>query len=479
MKTKKIIALTLSMAMVLGVVAACSDDSAETTAATSADAAATTAAETEAPVVDETDAPVDETEAETEAANGGATDVSAYAALPVADVADEGDKVLIYGWNEEFPGLVDKYSDIEYDLETTESNTYQTKLDTVLASGEDAPDLFVCDADYASKYMNSDNTIAINSLGIDYAECTNMYNYTLQFATDDSNVIKGLAWQACPCGVFYNRDLAETYLSAREPEDVAQYFESWDAFMQMARDINEASEGAVKAVSGTDDIWRAYLNSRSQGWIVGGEVVVDPVMNQYFDLAKELYDEQLTFETSQWGDVWTANMSNESVLSYWGPMWLARFSMGLNDGETPSNPTSGNWGLVNAPGNFYWGGTWMMASKYCDMKASCAQIMRDVALDEANLQDMANGGEFVNHIAIMTAIAADPNFALDWLGGQNPAAVLLTAATLIDNSIVGPNDQAINDAFNVVVNSYLTGDIETVADAEAQFIAQIEELGIV
>lgn len=477
MKTKKIIALTLSMAMVLGVVAACSDDAAETTTAAPAETTTAAPAETQG-TPDETDAPAVE---ETEAPASAGTDVSQYAALPVADVADEGDKVLIYGWNEEFPGLVTKYSDIEYDLETTESNTYQTKLDTVLASGEDAPDLFVCDADYASKYMNSDNTIAINSLGIDYSELTGMYNYTLQFATDDSNVIKGLAWQACPCGVFYNRTIADTYFGVSEPEDVQQYFESWDAFMTMARDLAAASNGEVKAVSGTDDIWRAYLNSRSQGWIVDGEVVVDPVMADYFDLAKQLYDEQLTFETSQWGDVWTANMSNESVLSYWGPMWLARFSMGLQPGEdgTASNPTSGNWGLVNAPGNFYWGGTWMMASKYCDMKASCAQIMRDVALTEANLQDMANGGEFVNDIAIMTAVSEDASFALEWLGGQNPAAVLLTAATLIDNSIVGPNDQAINDTFNVVVNSYLTGDIETVADAEAQFIAQVEELGIV
>ena len=413
--------------------------------------------------------------------NSAVSDVNGYTQIEVANVMDESsDRVLIYGWNEEFPGLVSTYSSVPYDLEITESNTYQAKLDMVLASGDNAPDLFVCDADYASKYMNSSNTLPINALGISYSELNGMYNYTLQFATDDNNVIKGLAWQCCPAGVFYNRDIAANYFGVSEPEDVAPYFATWDAFIQTARDVNARSGGAVKAVSGVDDIWRSYLNTRTMPWIVDGQVCVDPVMESYFDLAKTLHDESLTFETSQWGDTWTANMSNQSVLSYWGPMWLARFSMGLNDqGTSGSNPTSGRWGLVQAPSSYYWGGTWMMASKYCDMKASCAQIMRDIAINDANLTSMANGGEFVNNIYIMTEIANNSNFSLAWLGGQNPAAVLCDSASLIDNSTVGMNDQAINDVFNSVVNSYLYGEIPTVADAEMVFATQVEELGIV
>jgi len=474
MKTKKIIALMLSLAMVLGVVAACTNgnNGGETTAAASSDAPAASAdASEDAPAASDDSEPAASAEA-----SDAVADTSAYTELAIADVTDEGDKVLVYGWNEEFPGLVTKYSAVEYDQEITESNTYQTKLDQVLASGEDAPDIFVCDADYASKYMNSDNTIAINDLGIAYSELSEMYNYTLQFATDDNNVIKGLAWQACPCGVFYNRTVAQETLGVSEPEDVAPFFATWDAFLETARTVNTASNGEKKVVSGTDDIWRAYLNTREQGWIVNGAVNVDPVMEDYFDLAKTLKDEGLTFETAQWDTAWTANMANQTVLSYWGPMWLLNFCMGFQDG---SNTTAGDWGLVKAPGDFFWGGTWMMASKYCDMKASVAQIMRDVALNEDNLRDMTVTGEFVNNISIMTDLASDPSYSVDYLNGQNPASVLLAAATLIDNSTVGENDQQINEEFNNVVNSYLNGDIATVADAEATFIANVEELGIV
>jgi len=474
MKTKKIIALMLSLAMVLGVAACGSDDTAETTAATTDAAVETEAAETEAA---ETEAAETEAVEETQDAT---VDASAYNELEIADVTDEDDEVVVYGFNEEVKGLIETYSDISVRYEQQTSDTIQQVLDNVLASGEDAPDMFACDADYASKYMNSDNTLAINDLGIAYSELTEMYNYTLQFATDDDNVIKGLAWQACPCGVFYNRTVAQETLGVSEPDDVAPYFESWDAFLETARAV-KAANADYAAISSTGDIFRSYLNTREQGWIVDGEVYIDPVMYDYFDFAKALYDEGLTHETTQWSDAWTADMSNGTVLSYWGPMWLARFSMALDPSANgdATNATSGDWGLVAAPGDFYWGGTWLMASKWCDSKASVAQIMRDICIDTDSLQAMAEGGEFVNNIAIMTTLGSDESFALEWLGGQNPIPVLLDSATHIDNSTVGENDQKINDELTAAVNSYLDGTIASVDEAVDTFIAAVEDAGLV
>ena len=468
MKTKKIIALMLSLAMVLGV-AACT----ETPAETAAEGSTPAAAETEAPAAAETDAV-----AETEAPADPVVDASAYTELAIADAADEDDEVVVYGFNEEVKNLIETYSDITVRYEQQSSDTIQQVLDNVLASGEDAPDMFACDADYARKYMQSDNTLPINDLGIAYSELTEMYNYTLQFATDNENVIKGLAWQACPCGVFYNRSVAQATLGVSEPDEVAPYFESWDAFLETARTV--AASGEYVAISATGDIMRAILGSRTEAWIVDGEVTIDPVMEQYFDLAKPLHDEGLTHETSQWQDAWTADMSNGTVLSYWGPMWLAKFSMALDPSvnDVP-NPTSGDWGIVAAPGDSYWGGTWLMASKYCNSKASVAQIMRDICINTASLQDMANNGEFVNNISIMTTLGHDDAFGLEWLGGQNPIPVLLDAATKIDNSVITINDGAINDQFNAVVESYIQGDIATVAEAESAFIAAVEDAGIV
>ncbi len=469
MKMKKIFALVLALAMVAGLATACKEDKDETTAATTEAATTTTGDATDA-----TDA-TDDTTAEP------ASSTPANVA-PVANVSDEGsDAISLYGWNEEFTGLLNKWMpDLEYTYEMTESTQYQAKLDSALSAGDGAPDLFLLEADYAAKYVDSDNTININDVGIDYADLANQYAYTYEFTMDDIGAIKAVSWQACPCAVFYNVTVAEAALGVSEPDDVAPYFATWDKFIETAATVSEATDGACKIISGTDDIWRAFLNTRSQGWIVDGEVYVDEVFDQYFDLAKTLYDDNLTFQTAQWSPEWTANASNETVLSYWGPMWLVRFSLSLNDpADAPANPTSGDWRAIPAPSSSYWGGTWLAATKYCDMKATAKDIMTKFTIDSDFMMGMAQDGEFVNNVEDMTTIANDTSFALEYLGGQNPFGILLDEAVKIDLSCVGPNDQDINTAFNNAVNSYLAGDVATPDDAITAFTAAVEDLGVI
>ena len=181
MKKNKLLALLLSSVMVLSV-ASCDmplvdpSASSDPTTASSTDTKPTASETTEVP-----------------------PDLEGYKELTVADVADQDDgKITIYAHNSEFIGLAEKYAGIksdDYDLVELSNNNkaYQEKLDAVLSDGNNAPDIFTCDAAYARKYLASDNTIAVNDLGIDYAECKNMFGYTLRFASDENNVIKGLS----------------------------------------------------------------------------------------------------------------------------------------------------------------------------------------------------------------------------------------------------------------------------------------------
>ena len=481
MKMKKIVAMLLALVMVVGVAAACGKT--ETTTSTTAAGATTAApADTTAAV---TTAAADTTAAQTET---GITPEDIIA--PATDVTDEDTTpIVIYAWNEEFKGLLDKYyaadnAGFTYDYQVTENTTYQTKLDGVLASGDGAPDLYLVEADYAKKYVDSDNSLNINELGISNSELADQYGYTYEFMLSADGAVKALSWQACPAGVFYNRTLAKTYLGTDDPATVGQSFASWDAFMAMAQKLNTDSAGKVKAISGYDDLWRSFQNSRSQGWLVDGAITIDPQIEKYFDYAKQLKDEGLTFETAQWNTDWTANMSNQTVLSYWGPMWLMNFCMGFGyeeDGTTikaDANPTTGDWGYCNAPVSFFWGGTWITASKYDNNKATSADIMRYFTIDAASMDKLAQAGEFVNNVSVMTKIGEDPSFTVAYLGGQNPFADLLAAAKTIDVSSITGDDQAINTIFASTVTAYTQGEIATVADAEAAFIADCNDAGI-
>ena len=329
-----------------------------------------------------------------------------------ATVTDEDSTpIIIYAWNNEFQGLIDKYyvpdhAGFTYDYRITESTTYQTKLDSVLSSGDGAPDIFLIEADYADKYVNANTSLNINELGIDYSELAYQFSYTHEFMTDDGGAIKALSWAVCPSGVFYNRTLATKYLGSDDPADVQKSFATWDAFMAMAEKINTDSAGKVKAISGYDDIYRT------------------PNSNDY---ATQLMNEGLTFGTTLWSSDWSANMNNSSVLSYWGPMWLAQYCMYFSDESNP-NPTTGDWAFCAAPEPSFWGGTWIVASKYDNQKATTADIMRYFTIDEESMYNMAQDGQFVNNIPVMTAVADDPAFEVNILGGQNPFDLMVQEA---------------------------------------------------
>ena len=165
MKTNKVLALLVSTVMIIGSVTACDksgqDPSDSSDSTPSSEQTGTSATDTTA-VPD---------------------DLPGYVERTVADVTDEDNgKIMIYGYNAEFSALAEKYAGIttnDYDfIETTDSVSYQEKLDAVFSDGVDAPDIFTCDEAYARKYLASDNTIALNDLGIDYAELTNMFDYT-------------------------------------------------------------------------------------------------------------------------------------------------------------------------------------------------------------------------------------------------------------------------------------------------------------
>lgn len=472
MKKSKIGALTLSLIMTVSVACGCGRNDTDPT-----DVPAPSKVEASLPASEpETDDATDPTETTEQVT------AEDFNELTVAtDVTDEDDTVVIYGWNDdEFTYLLDTYApDVNYDMVLSESTAYTAKLDAVLASGDKnvAPDLFICEAAYAKKYLASDYTLPVNDLGIAYDEFVDsMFSYTTTWATDSDNVIKGVTWEACPGGVWYNRDLTEQYLGTQDPAEVGQSFETWDAFMQTAADVNAASGGTVKVIADPEEIFIPYLGSRTEKWVTDGALTFEPVMEDYFDISKSLYTDGLTFTTGQWTDGWYAGAEDGTVMTYWGPVETA-YLLGLNDED---NPTYGSWALTSGPSDYYWGGTWIMASKYCDTKASCATIMRNIAIDKTNLTDMvATGGMFVNNVDVMTSAANNSEYSYEFLGGQNPYSVLLDTALKIDNSEIGEDDALINSAFEAAVKAYSEGKVSSIDDAKADFEATLKDFGIV
>lgn len=453
MQIRKFNSVVLMLAIFATSTLGCGKDTDASVTTTSATTAATTSATTEATTT--------------------TTDPSELNEMDIEDVNDdvEDEKVLIWTTSNQVKSLLSNYTDVDYEIVVLDANTYQTQLDQALATGEGAPDLFVCDYDYADKYMYSDYTLSVNELGISYDELNDMYDYTLYYACDGENVIKGLTWEAYPSAVIYNRDVAEEYLGVREPEDVAPYFADWESFQTMAYDLSVASEGSVRAVSGIDDVWRSYTYNRTDPWNVEGSVTVDDAALDFLDIATELYENNCSFMTSQFDGAWFDNMSNDTVLSYWGPLWL----INMLKAESPYD----KFGVVRAPTDFAWGEHWIMASCYCDMRASAAQILRDLTLNEENLLDMADDGTFVNSESIMATYASDETQTFNCLEGQNPYSVFDESARSIESTHIVCHEQLYNDAFIELAYTYVESSEDDRDGFTEDYEARLTELGLI
>ncbi|MDD6598975.1 MAG: hypothetical protein PUE98_00720 [Galactobacillus timonensis] len=423
--------------------------------------------------------------ASSSAANG-ATAAASQAA------GSEGSVLNIQAWNEEFksrmedhyPGYqkVDdttgKIGDVtvKWTITPSDDNAYQNNLDAVLpgnadASPDDKVDIFLMEADYALKYVNSDVTMNLADLGITDADLSDQFDYTKDIVKDENGNIKGSSWQACSAGLIYNRQAAKDILGTDDLEAVQEAVKDWDTFMATAE---KAKAAGYKMTSTVNDTYRVYSNNVSAPWVQDGKVVVDPNLKAWVDNSKEMVDAGETTTAELWSDDWSKGFFPDGkVFCYFGPAWLINFSMHADEDGSIAN--QGGWGMVVGPQSFYWGGTWIAAATGTDNPTLVKDIILTMTTDKDVLYGIAKkDSDCVNSKSVLNDLATNPKFENKILGGQNPYAQLEAGAEKVDMSNISPYDQGCNEEFQSAMKNYFDGNA-SYDDALAQFNTAIVE----
>ena len=417
---------------------------------------------------------------------------AAGSAASDASGSAEGSVLNIQAWNEEFksrmedhyPGYqkVDdttgKIGDVtvKWTITPSDDNAYQNNLDSVLpgnadASPDDKVDIFLMEADYALKYVNSDVTMNLADLGITDADLSDQFDYTKDIVKDENGNIKGSSWQACSAGLIYNRQAAKDILGTDDPEAVQEAVKDWDTFMATAE---KAKAAGYKMTSTVNDTYRVYSNNVSAPWVQDGKVVVDPNLKAWVDNSKEMVDAGETTTAELWSDDWSKGFFPDGkVFCYFGPAWLINFSMHADEDGSIAN--QGGWGLVVGPQSFYWGGTWIAAATGTDNPTLVKDIILTMTTDKDVLKDIAvKDSDCVNSKTVLNDLASDESFGNAILGGQNPYAQLEAGAEKVDMSNISSYDQGCNEEFQSAMKNYFDGNA-SYDDALAQFNTAIVE----
>ena len=312
------------------------------------------------------------------------------------------------------------------------------------------------------KYTNSDYTLPITDLGLTEADLAEMYPYTIQIATDQRDgSLKGVSWQACPGSYMYRRSLAEKYLGTSDPAEVQEYVKDWDTFIETAKMINEKSNGATKILSSNDDIQNVFYSNKSEPWVnADKQFVYDPSFDKMLDVYYELEQNDLTCKTTCWTEEWNAGPSTDEVFSYFGCTWFLHWTIKANcGGAAVGEGTYGDWAMCAGPQNYYWGGTWLCATKDCSDPALAGQIMKTLCCDTEVIQKLAEETlDYVNNKTAMKNLSDAGKGAYEFLGGQDFISVFSPLAENVDVSWMSAYDQKINEQIVSQAQSYAKGE---------------------
>ena len=394
-----------------------------------------------------------------------------------AESAGSGKVLNIYVWNEEFQDRFNTYyasklpADVKVNWVITPSQggAYQDKLDEALlrqdeVSADEKVDLFLVEADYALKYVNTEFTLdVINDIGISKDEIKNQYKYTQDIVTDSNGNLKGLTWQACPGGFIYRRSIAKAVLGTDDPVEVGNALSNWDKFNDVAK---QAKAKGYFMLSGYDDAFRVYSDNMKNPWVVNNRIVIDPQIEAWISQTKKFTEQGYNNKASLWSAESSQGMGAKGkVFGYFGPAWFIDFVMApssLNDQNLPreiGNGSYGDWAFCKGPQGFSWGGTWICGAKGSDNIEIIRDILRTLTCDTEVMTEIAKkSGDFTNNTPAMEAIAAS-DYQNEFLGGQNHIKFFLDSATSIDKSCISMYDQGMSEKIQSAMKDYFDGKI--------------------
>ena len=400
---------------------------------------------------------------------------------PAAAEDSQGKVFNIYAWNEEFKGFFEKYYTVpegvtvNWIINPSDGGVYQQKLDEALlnqasAADDDKVDMFLAEADYIGKYVNSEYTMGIDQIG--FVNADTMYKYTIQAATDDAGVCKGVSFQCCPSALIYRRSIAKDVLGTDDPDQVQAKLDSWEKFEAVAADAK--AKGYYMTASFAET-YRTFSNNCTTPWVDEEKnLQFDPMIEAWIAQTEKFIQNEYTLDCGIWDDEKNQQMfADGKTMCFFGPAWYFNFCMG--NAQDPEKGCMGDWAICEGPMAHFWGGTWLLAAAGSDNTAMLKDIFETFTVNEDVCSKLVeNEKQFPNNTNVVEKFANDPTYGSEFLGGQND----ILAFSKLTGNIKWENhtnyDQILNESLQASLQEYFKKSVDK-ETALATFYQKINE----
>lgn len=374
---------------------------------------------------------------------------------------------------------------VEYTQISMDAGEYQTKV-MAAATTKDCPDVVALEAAFVREWVEGSMLANLNDL-LPLAKTLETYQSTIDVGTFNGET-RAFSYQSTPGAVFYRRSLAKEYFGTDDPAEIQKLMysdgKSFDKFTEMAATVKEKSGGNTFMVSSIGDFQNLFFTNRAQPWVVDNKLVLDPMVEKLFDIAKVYRENGYESKATQWSEGWTAGMNDtltsadgtkQQVFCYFLPTWGLPYVLAKNGVDT-----AGDWGVCSGPMPYQWGGTWVGAMKKAPNLVLAKEFVTFVALDETNLTNWATGvytneylkaidpncgdlkqaaGDFVSSKKVVDKITAsfDNSEMSKYLGGQNSYGGFAAAAPTVSAKLMQGTDDLIQRTLADPLANYADG----------------------
>ena len=225
--------------------------------------------------------------------------------------------------------------------------------------------------------------------------------------TDSSGVLKGVCDNVSPVAYWYLRDAMEEWLGTSDDAEISAILNSWDAILEKAKEIYEASDGTVYLWNSLKDIVKVAGYSLTP-FARNGEFAIEDGWLELLDTMRKFYDSGVLADLPGWSGEWSSAWNDGTLLIRVMPSW---------DYFTDWEKNEGNVGVAAPHMNSYEGGTYRAIYANSTNKELCAKFLEFLTLEEYQLQNLAVNNQMPANKNIVNVLG--PDYTNERFGGQN------------------------------------------------------------
>lgn len=420
------------------------------------------------------------------------------AAGMMAGCGNKGSELVYWCFDADMAAQVTDYYDTEernlgYDIkvEVVPLDQMLTRLDNAFRSGKNLPDVVSLEAETFKKYID-DGANLLEPLDDLKDLTTDMYDYTVEGATGTDGHLYALATNVTP-GVFaYRRSMAKAVFETDDPAEVQKHFDTWEHFIESARELKTFTGGGtypegIKVISSYMDIGKVFCGSRTNGWVdENGNLVIDSSLYEgdysMMSVAKILKEEDLSHETTSGDGTWYSDISDNKVFGYFQATWGLNTNLANNCENSSGGSSYGDWAIIEGPASYFEGGTYHAVIKGTQWLEEAKDFVEFFSTDKTYLTNWAKAhGDFMNNKTYMQELVTDSTANNEFLGGQNPYSIFISAADKINGEIITRYDSEINGYFEAWATNYAEGtkpEAATIDSCLSQFKEMVKAAGL-